>query len=46
MMSILTVNHLNIVDTKTNKVIVKDASFTVEQQTCLGIVGRAAAGSP
>jgi len=43
-MSILTVNHLNIVDTKTNKVIVKDASFTVEQQTCLGIVGESGSG--
>lgn len=44
MMSILTVNHLNIIDTKTNKVIVKDASFTVEQQTCLGIVGESGSG--
>lgn len=44
MMSILTVKHLNILDTKTNKVIVKDASFTVEQQTCLGIVGESGSG--
>lgn len=44
MMSILTVKHLNIVDTKTNRVIVKDASFTVEQHTCLGIVGESGSG--
>lgn len=43
-MSILAIKHLNIVDTKSNKVIVKDVSFSVEQHSCLGIVGESGSG--
>lgn len=43
-MSILTVKHLNIIDGKTNRTIVKDVSFSVRQYSCLGIVGESGSG--
>lgn len=43
-MSILTVKHLNIIDSKSNRMIVKNASFSVESNTCLAIVGESGSG--
>ncbi|WP_194542636.1 ABC transporter ATP-binding protein [Paenibacillus sp. JZ16] len=43
-MTILTVKHLNIVDLKTQRRIVKDASFSVQKNSCLGIVGESGSG--
>lgn len=43
-MSILKVKNLNIVDIKTGKEIVKNASFSVQQHACLGIVGESGSG--
>lgn len=43
-MTILTVKHLNIVDLKTQRKIVKDASFSVQKNSCLGIVGESGSG--
>lgn len=43
-MSILTINHLNITDNKTNTTIVKDISFSVPKHSCLGIVGESGSG--
>lgn len=43
-MSILKVKNLNIVDIKTGRVIVKNASFSVQQHACLGIVGESGSG--
>lgn len=43
-MSILTVNHLNIVDNKSKRTIVKNISFSVQPNSCLGIVGESGSG--
>lgn len=43
-MSILTINHLNLTDDKTQKRIVKDVSFSVKKHSCLGIVGESGSG--
>lgn len=43
-MSILTVKHLNIIDSKSNRTIVKNISFSVQGNTCLGIVGESGSG--
>lgn len=43
-MSILTVKHLSIIDDKTQHTIVKDVSFQVPKQGCLGIVGESGSG--
>lgn len=43
-MSILKVKNLNIVDIKTGRVIVKNASFSVQEHACLGIVGESGSG--
>lgn len=43
-MSILKVKNLNIVDIKTDRVIVKNASFSVQEHACLGIVGESGSG--
>lgn len=43
-MPLLRVNKLNIRDQKTGKTIVRDASFAVQPNTCLGIVGESGSG--
>ena len=43
-MSILTINHLHLIDDKSNTTIVKDVSFSVLEHSCLGIVGESGSG--